>query len=226
MRSGLLEIPSQLVEHLGLERRHQLIPDDLLGPLTDVRELRRHDDPERPRRQRPEQGGVAQEEDAELVQPGIGDDVDDHAAAGRDGCRSAGGLGSTAPCGRHPRRRRRGAGPPARSEVNVVRCAAFSSAVPSHTRSGSSTMASSTIRRWMAWFSVTRFPQSALRLADRRVERALIDVIDARAVVPAVVHRGVAEPHELGEELPRLLRRRRCRRSARTDAGRRRRRGA
>jgi hypothetical protein len=49
-----------------------------------------------------------------------------------------------------------------------------------------------------------RFPQTALRLADGRVERALIDVVDARAVVPAVVHRGVAEPHELGEELPRL----------------------
>ena len=49
-----------------------------------------------------------------------------------------------------------------------------------------------------------RFPQTALRLADGRVERALIDVVDARAVVPAVVHRGVAEPHELVEELPRL----------------------
>ena len=82
MRSSLLEIPSQLVEHVGLERRHQLIPDDLFGPLTDVRELRRHDDPERPRGQCPEKRGVAQEEDAELVQPGIGDDVDDHAAAG------------------------------------------------------------------------------------------------------------------------------------------------
>jgi hypothetical protein len=82
MRSGLLEIPSQLVEDVGLERRHQLIPDNLFGPLTHVREVRRHDDPERPRRQCPEQGSVAQEEQAEFIQPGIGDDVDDHAAAG------------------------------------------------------------------------------------------------------------------------------------------------
>ena len=59
MRSSLLKIPPQLVEHVGLERRHQLIPDDLLGSLTDVRKMRRHDDPERPRRQRPEKGGVA-----------------------------------------------------------------------------------------------------------------------------------------------------------------------
>jgi hypothetical protein len=68
------------LERLGLERRHQLIPDNLLGSLTDVLELRRHDD-SRPRRHRPEKGGVAQEEDAELIKPGIGDDVDDHAAA-------------------------------------------------------------------------------------------------------------------------------------------------
>ena len=82
MRSSLLEIPSQLVEHFGLERRHQLVPHDLLGPLRDVRELWRHDDPERPGGQRPEKRGVAQEEYPELVQPGVGDDVDDHATAG------------------------------------------------------------------------------------------------------------------------------------------------
>jgi hypothetical protein len=64
MRSGLLEIPPQLVEHLGLERGHQLIPDNLFGPLTDLRELRRHDDPKRAR-----------------AVPGAGRDVDDHAAA-------------------------------------------------------------------------------------------------------------------------------------------------
>jgi hypothetical protein len=33
---------------------------------------------------------MAFEEDAEVVQPGVGDDVDDHAAAGEvDGCSSA-----------------------------------------------------------------------------------------------------------------------------------------
>ena len=62
MRSALPEIPPQLVEHLGLERRHQLIPDYLFGPLTNVRELRRRDDPERPRPHRTEKSGVAQED--------------------------------------------------------------------------------------------------------------------------------------------------------------------
>jgi hypothetical protein len=42
----------------------------LPGPLTDVRELRRHDDPKCPRGQRPEQGSVAQEEEAEFSQQG------------------------------------------------------------------------------------------------------------------------------------------------------------
>jgi hypothetical protein len=83
MRPGALEIPSQLVERLGLERRHQLIPYDLFGALADIGELRRHHDPERPGRQRPEKGGVAQKEYAEFVQPGIRDDVDDHTATGR-----------------------------------------------------------------------------------------------------------------------------------------------
>ena len=82
MRSDLLEVPAQLVEHLRLERRHQLIPDHLLGPLADVRELRRHHDPEGPRGQCPEQGSLAQKEKPEFIQPGIGDDVDDDAAAG------------------------------------------------------------------------------------------------------------------------------------------------
>ena len=48
MRSNLLEVPAQLVENLGLERRQQLVPDDLFRALGDVRELRRHDDSERP----------------------------------------------------------------------------------------------------------------------------------------------------------------------------------
>ena len=50
-----------------------------------------------------------------------------------------------------------------------------------------------------------RSPQAAVRLANRRVECTLIEMVDARPVVAAVVHRGVAEPYELGEELPRLF---------------------
>jgi hypothetical protein len=49
------------------------------------------------------------------------------------------------------------------------------------------------------------FPQAAVRFADGPVERALVQVVDARAVVATVVHRGVAEPHQLVEELPCLL---------------------
>lgn len=50
-----------------------------------------------------------------------------------------------------------------------------------------------------------RFAKAAVGLADGGVQRALVDVVDARSVVPAVVHRRVLEPHELGEKLPRLL---------------------
>ena len=82
MSSSLFEIPSQLLEHIGLDGCHQLVPHDLFGALTDIRELWRHYDPERPRRERLEQPGVTHEEDAELVQPGVADDVDDHSAAG------------------------------------------------------------------------------------------------------------------------------------------------
>ena len=67
MRSNLLEVPAQLVQHLGPERRQQLVPDDLFRALGDVREVRRHDDPERPCGQRPEQRGVTFEEHSELV---------------------------------------------------------------------------------------------------------------------------------------------------------------
>src|SRR3989442_15510253 len=82
MGSSLLEIPSQLVERLGFDGRHPLVPHGLFGTLTDIWELRRHYDSERPRGQRPEKSRVAYEEYAELVQPGVGDDVDDHAVAG------------------------------------------------------------------------------------------------------------------------------------------------
>src|ERR1700730_17419110 len=40
-----------------------------------------------------------------------------------------------------------------------------------------------------------------IRLADGSVERLLAVAVDGRAVMPAVVHRGVAEPHELGETI-------------------------
>jgi hypothetical protein len=59
MRASLLEVPPQLLEHLGLEGCYQLIPDHLFGPLTDVRELRRHHDPKRPDRQGTQKHGVA-----------------------------------------------------------------------------------------------------------------------------------------------------------------------
>jgi hypothetical protein len=48
MRSDLLEIPSRFVEYFRPER-HQLIPHSLFGALTELGELRRDDDPERPR---------------------------------------------------------------------------------------------------------------------------------------------------------------------------------
>jgi len=81
MRSNLPEVPAQFVQGLGSQGRQQLIPDDLLGALGDARELRRNDDPERPCGQRSEQGGVTFEEHPEVIEPRVGDDIDDHAAA-------------------------------------------------------------------------------------------------------------------------------------------------
>ncbi len=50
-----------------------------------------------------------------------------------------------------------------------------------------------------------RSTHTALWLADGSIERLLMQVIDASAIVPAVVHRREAESGELGEKLPRLL---------------------
>src|ERR1700674_2752310 len=50
-----------------------------------------------------------------------------------------------------------------------------------------------------------RSTQTALCLADGSIERLLVQVIDASAIVPAVVHRREAEPDEPGKQLPRLL---------------------
>lgn len=47
--------------------------------------------------------------------------------------------------------------------------------------------------------------QGAVGHTDGGVERSLVDVIDARAVVAAVVHRRILKPHELREELPGLM---------------------
>lgn len=80
-RADLLEVPAQLVEHLSPERRQKLVPDDLLRVLSHVGELWRHDDPERPRRQRLKQGGVAFEELPEVIERRVGDYVHDDAAA-------------------------------------------------------------------------------------------------------------------------------------------------
>ena len=79
MCAGVLEVPAELVNHVGSERREQLVPDDLLRSLTDLGEVRRHHDPERPRRQRTKHRSVAFEEDAELVQYLVGHDVDEYA---------------------------------------------------------------------------------------------------------------------------------------------------
>jgi hypothetical protein len=98
---------------------------------------------------------VAFEEDAELVQRRVGDHVDEHAApvqvdADGEALREiANGPCVTLPDG----------------DVRQVRgvdrwkgreCAAFSSAVPSHSSCGLSTIASRTIKRSMAWPSVNR----------------------------------------------------------------------
>jgi hypothetical protein len=45
---------------------------------------------------------------------------------------------------------------------------------------------------------------TAVGLTDGGVQRSLVDVVDARAVMTAVEHRCVLKMHELGEELPRL----------------------
>jgi hypothetical protein len=82
MRSNLVEVPAQLLKNLGLGRRQKLVPNDLFRALGYVRELRRHDNSQRPGGERPEQCGVTFEEHSKLVQPRIGYDVDDHAAAG------------------------------------------------------------------------------------------------------------------------------------------------
>ena len=50
-----------------------------------------------------------------------------------------------------------------------------------------------------------RSSEAALRVVDGSVQRPGVDVIQAGAIVPAIVRRGISEPHELGEELLRLL---------------------
>ena len=177
MRSSLLEIPPQLVEDVGLERRHQLIPDNLFGPLTDVRELRRHDD-------RSVHAGSARSRAAWRKRKtrnssGIGDDVDDHAAAGgmnadrqavrevphRAGVTLAGGTWGRSP-GRSEATSSGGLTSPHRAEPHQI--GVFDDGVEHHqTLDG-------VIQRH-------GFAQPALRLADRRAQRALIDVVDARA---------------------------------------------
>jgi hypothetical protein len=47
--------------------------------------------------------------------------------------------------------------------------------------------------------------EPAVGLTDGCVQSSLVDVVDARAVVAAVEHRYVLQPHELGEELPGFL---------------------
>ena len=108
MRSSLLEIPSKFIERFGLDWRHQLIPHGLFGALTDVRKLRWHHNPERPRRQCLEKRGMAQEEYAELVQPRVGDDVDDHAAAAQMDANRQPVWEDLAQYGPRPRRREQG----------------------------------------------------------------------------------------------------------------------
>src|SRR5690606_34857424 len=47
-------------------------------------------------------------------------------------------------------------------------------------------------------------PEAAVGLADGCVERSFLEVVDVRAVVAGVVHRGIAQAHQRGEELLRL----------------------
>ena len=82
MASHLLEVPSQFVDHLERKGREQLVPDDLLRSVPDPGKMRRHNDPQGPCRQRPDQDRVTLEEDTELVQPRVGNDVDEHSAPG------------------------------------------------------------------------------------------------------------------------------------------------
>jgi hypothetical protein len=77
--AGAREVPAELVNHLGSERRQELVPDNLLRSLTYLGEVGRHHDPERPRAQGTKQESMALEEDAELVQNLVGDHVDKHA---------------------------------------------------------------------------------------------------------------------------------------------------
>ena len=50
-----------------------------------------------------------------------------------------------------------------------------------------------------------RSAEAAVGFADRLVDRPMTYVIDASPIVRAVVSRDEPEPHEVGEELPRLL---------------------
>lgn len=54
MGTELLELRAQLVQRLLRKRCQQLVPDNQFGAPSDVRPVRRHDDPQRPGRERPE----------------------------------------------------------------------------------------------------------------------------------------------------------------------------
>jgi hypothetical protein len=145
---------------------------------------------------------VAQEE-SELVQPGVSEDVDDDTAAGGMnadrqpvwkipyGARVAvadGDVGQVS--GPDPDQRRQVRGLLCdRPEPHQVRI--LDDGVEHH----------QTLYRVIQRH---RFPQTAFRVADSRVESGLIKVVNASTVVAAVVHRRVLKLQKLGEELPCL----------------------
>jgi hypothetical protein len=182
MGSGLREVPAELVNHLGSERRQELIPDDLLRSLTYLGEVRRHYDPERPRPQRTKHGRMALEENAEFVRRRVGDHVDEHCAPFRMNAdretigKIAGGPFVALPDG--DVRQVRGADRGKRREMRVL---LLSRPQPHHVRTRHDRVQNHETLDGMA--ECQRSAQTTLGLADGSMQRLLVQVIDARTIV-------------------------------------------
>jgi hypothetical protein len=146
---------------------------------------------------------MAFEELAEVLQRWVGDDVDDHAAAGevdadRQAIREVPDPPVLSVADRDVRQLRLG-NPGQRQDVRRL---LVGGPEPDQIR-----VLDDRVEHHQPLDGVVQrdgFAQAAVGLADGRVQRPLVDVVDPRSVMPTVVHRRVLEPHELSEELPRL----------------------
>jgi hypothetical protein len=75
MRASRLEVPPQPACSLSAQRRHELLPDDLVGPVSAARHVAWNDDPQGLCQQSAKQRRMPLGEHAELVEGRLGDQI-------------------------------------------------------------------------------------------------------------------------------------------------------